>query len=130
MKRLLVGGSLLGAAGLFGWKTLHRSSALPAEKLRNAEGVGSTHIPGATRGEEQMSMSGSYEVSSPAGRIAGSIHPESRGPGGGHGHGARSSWGRKRWERWTGTSLPTAVVPAPAPSQGPRGDASWISSFR
>jgi hypothetical protein len=127
-KKMMAVGSLAGLAALAGWKKT-RKVKTPAEKLRNPEGVGSTHISGVPRGEEQMTKNGSYEVTSVAGRVAGSIHPESRGPGGPHGHESKSSWGRKRWGKWAGTSLAPVAAPAPLPSRGPGGSDLWASSF-
>lgn len=130
MKYALVFASLGGAAGWIGLKKIRSAKTAPADKMRNDQGVGSTHIPGVPRGEEQMDKNGSYEVTSLAGRIAGSIHPESRGPGSPYGHESKSSWGRKRWVKWAGTSMPPDERPVPPVADpGPGGAASWTSSF-
>jgi hypothetical protein len=47
-----------------------------AGRLRNAQGIGPSHIAGAQRGEAQAPKGGSDEPVSVAGRIAGSIDPQ------------------------------------------------------
>lgn len=129
MKVKLLLGSLVGVAALAGWKSKHRSHKTPAEKMRNDEGVGSTHISRVPRGEEQMTRKGSSEVTTVAGRVAGSIHPQSRGPGGPNGHGSR--WGRGARARKAAVRTSPAVVAGPAASLagGPGGSSRWATSF-
>lgn len=66
---VLLGLAVLALLGVFQpWKR-------GAGKLRNPVGVGPAHVPGVPRGEEQVRRNGSHEISSVAGRIAGSIDP-------------------------------------------------------
>jgi hypothetical protein len=47
-----------------------------AARLRNAQGVGPSHVPGVPRGEEQVLRNGAKPVTTVAGRIAGSVDPD------------------------------------------------------
>ncbi|MGH2718790.1 MAG: hypothetical protein ACRDJU_09450 [Actinomycetota bacterium] len=60
------------------WKSRQRaaSSFGPGARLRNDQGVGPSHVEGVPRGEEQALRNGSQELTSVAGRIAGSVDPQ------------------------------------------------------
>jgi hypothetical protein len=47
-----------------------------AHKLENAQGIGPTHVAGVPRGEERVLKAGREELTSVAGRIAGSVDPQ------------------------------------------------------
>lgn len=67
----------IAALALFALKPWKRgSSVTPGGRLRNDQGVGPTHVQGVPRGEEQVLRSGSNELTSVAGRIAGSVDPQ------------------------------------------------------
>jgi hypothetical protein len=128
MKRKLLFGSLIGLAGVAGVKKLRRAKRTPVDKLQNAQGVGPAHVHGVLRGEERMAKNGSNEVNSVAGRIAGSIHPQSHGPGGSRGK-RLSLRRRHRASARLASVSKLPLAPVDALSGGPGGSEKWASSF-
>lgn len=68
--------ALLGLVAAFLLSIFKPWKGAGAGRLRNAQGIGPSHITGAQRGEDQVPKGGSQEPVSVAGRIAGSIDPQ------------------------------------------------------
>lgn len=58
------------------WKKRGDIASSFGGKLRNAQGVGPAHVSGVPRAEEQARRNGAQELTSVAGRIAGSVDPQ------------------------------------------------------
>jgi len=73
---LLLGMAAVAALVLKPWKRKNDIASSFGGKLRNEQGVGPAHVSGVPRGEEQARRNGAPELSSVAGRIAGSVDPQ------------------------------------------------------